>query len=59
MSDKIKSDDIYADVQTIYSMRLGEGANESDAWRLACEDCEALYQEQCAEERIWIQEAKS
>ena len=43
--------DIYANVQTHYTMRLGEGAYESVAWRLACEECEDELNVACAKER--------
>ena len=39
--------DIYENLQTYYSQRLGEGANDNDAWQLACEQCEDEFNERC------------
>ena len=39
--------DIYENVHTYYTMRLGEGANEPDAWQRACEDCEDEFNDKC------------
>jgi len=50
--------DIYENAQTYYSMRMGEGANETDAWQLACEQCEDEYNERCQAAREALWEAK-
>jgi len=45
----MNGNDIYENVQTYYTMRLGEGANEPDAWQRACEDCEDEFNDKCRE----------
>jgi len=42
-----KPDDIYENLQFYYSQRIGEGANDNDAWQLACEQCEDEFNERC------------
>ena len=36
----------YDNHYTYYTMRLGEGASDVDAWELAYEDCEAEEEEE-------------